>query len=69
MMLFDHHTKSYLGIGIEINERPFPDGMVDHLLMLLAAVLMAYGMFAMVRDLLRWRSQRCATSLSRPRNA
>ena len=24
MILFAHHTKSYLGIGIEINDRPFP---------------------------------------------
>jgi hypothetical protein len=69
MMLFAHHTKSYLGIGIEINDRPFPDGMIDHLLVFMAAVLMAYGIFAVVRDLLRWRWHRYTANLPRPGGA
>ena len=57
-MLFAHHTKSYLGIGIEINDRPFPDGMIDHVLVLTVAVLVVYGFFAISRDLLRCWSAR-----------
>ena len=53
-MLFAHHTKSYLGIGIEINGQPFPDGMIDHVLVLMVAGLVVYGFFAILRDLLRW---------------
>ena len=53
-MLFAHHTKSYLGLEIEINDRPFPDGMIDHVLVLMMAVLVVYGFFAILRDLLRW---------------
>jgi hypothetical protein len=64
-MLFAHHTKSYLGIGIEINDRPFPDGMIDHLLFFMAAALIAYGMFAIVRDSLRWCRQRYTAKLIR----
>ncbi len=55
MPLFGHHTKSYLGIDMEINGRSFPDGAFDHAVFLGAVLLMAYGIFAMVRDLLRWR--------------
>ena len=68
-MLFAHHTKSYLGIGIEINDRPFPDGMIDHLLFFLAAALMVYGIFAVVRDLTRWSWQRYKANPSRSRGA
>jgi hypothetical protein len=57
MALFAHHTKSYLGLEIDINDRPFPDGMVDHALALAVVVLLAYGAFALVRDLLRWRQK------------
>jgi hypothetical protein len=53
-MLFAHHTKSYLGLDIEINDRPFPDGMIDHVLVLMLAVLVVYGCFAILRDLLHW---------------
>ena len=57
MALFAHHAKSYLGLEIDINDRPFPDGMVDHALALAAVLLLAYGAFALVRDLLRWRQK------------
>jgi len=66
MILFAHHTKSYLGIGIEINDQPFPDGMFDHVLVLLAILVMAYGLFAMVRDFLRWRWRRSTANLPQP---
>jgi hypothetical protein len=65
MILFAHHTKSYLGIGIEINDRPFPDGMIDHLLFFMAAALMAYGIFAIIRDSLRWCWRRYKADLAR----
>jgi hypothetical protein len=68
-MLFAHHTQSYLGIGIEINGRPFPDGMVDHVLFFMMAALIAYGMFAVVRDSLRWWWHRYRADLARPRGA
>jgi hypothetical protein len=55
MPLLGHHTKSYLGIDMEINGRTFPDGAFDHAVFLGAVLLMAYGVFALVRDLLRWR--------------
>jgi hypothetical protein len=61
MPLLAHHTRSYLGINIEINERPFPDGAFDHAVFLGAVLLMAYGVFAMVRDLLRWRRRQRVT--------
>ena len=63
-MLFAHHTKSYLGIGIEINDRPFPDGMIDHMLVLMVAVLVVYGSFAILRDLLRWLRPRSRTNVA-----
>jgi hypothetical protein len=57
--LFAHHTKSYLGLEIEIIDHPFPDGMFDHFLFFAGAVLMAYGAFALLRDSLRlWRGKR-----------
>jgi hypothetical protein len=58
MVLFGHHTKSWLGLDIEINDQPFPDGMFDHVLVAGALVLMAYGLFALVRDVVRWRYRR-----------
>jgi hypothetical protein len=53
-MLFAHHMKSYLGIEMEINGQPFPDGMIDHVLVFMGTVLVVYGFFAILRDLLRW---------------
>jgi hypothetical protein len=62
MGLFAHHAKSWFGLEIEINDQPFPDGMFDHALVLAAGVLMAYGAFALLRDLIRWRLRRKASA-------
>jgi hypothetical protein len=64
MALFAHHAKSYLGLDIEINDRPFPDGMVDHALAFGAALVLAYGVYALIRDLLRWRQKYRARSVA-----
>jgi hypothetical protein len=68
-MLFAHHTKSYLGIGMEINGRPFPDGMIDHFLVLMVAALVVYGLFAILRDLLRCWWPRSKTTVAHPQGA
>jgi hypothetical protein len=60
MPLFGHHTQTYLGIEVDINGHPFPDGPFDHALFLGAVLLAAYGAFALGRDLLRWRRKRMA---------
>ncbi len=60
MFLLAHHAKSWFGVEFEVNGEPFPDGMFDHALVAAAAVLMAYGLFALVRDALRWRRWRAA---------
>jgi hypothetical protein len=65
MPLFGHHTKSYLGMEIEVNGRTFPDGPFDHALFLGAVLLAAYGAFALIRDGLRWRRKRLARSAAR----
>jgi hypothetical protein len=52
--LFAHHMKSWLGLDIEVNDQPFPGGMLDHALVVVALVLMAYGAFAGIRDVVRW---------------
>jgi hypothetical protein len=58
-VLLAHHTKSYLGLDIEINDHPFPDGMIDHVLFFAGVLVMAYGIFAIPRDLMRlWRAKR-----------
>jgi hypothetical protein len=57
-MLFAHHMKSWLGLDIEINDQPFPGGMLDHVLVVVALLLILYGLFALTRDLLRWRRRR-----------
>ncbi len=58
MILFGHHAKSMLGLEIEINEQPFPDGPTEHVIVLavlvVVLVLMSYGAYAMVRDARRW---------------
>jgi hypothetical protein len=64
MILLAHHAKSWFGVEFEVNGEPFPDGMFDHALVLAAAVLMAYGLFALVRDALRWRRWRMAGTKS-----
>lgn len=59
MILFGHHAKNMLGLEIEINEQPFPDGPTEHVIVLgvlvVVLVLMSYGAYAMVRDFRRWR--------------
>jgi hypothetical protein len=60
MLLFGHHMGGYL--QVEIMGREFPDGPTEHALAFgvgaLALCLMAYGGYALVRDLLRWRRRR-----------
>src|SRR5262245_45349347 len=60
--LFAHHAHGFL--EIEVMGREFPDGPTEHILVAVVAVvvlsLMAYGAFAAVRDLWRWRRQRPA---------
>ena len=63
MPLFGHHTKSYLGMEIEVNGRTFPDGALDHALFLAAVLLAVYGAFALIRDGLRWRRKRLARTV------
>jgi hypothetical protein len=58
MGLFAHHTQSWLGLDIEVNDQPFPGGMLDHALVVVALALMVYGACALVRDLIRWRRRR-----------
>jgi hypothetical protein len=62
MPLFGHHTQGYL--EVEIMGHPFPDGPTEHALAFggtaLSLVLMLYGLFAIVRDLVRWRRRRTA---------
>jgi len=62
MSLFAHHAKSMLGLEIEINDQPFPDGPTEHIVVLvvlvLIVVLSSYGAFALIRDVLRWRRAR-----------
>jgi hypothetical protein len=59
MILLAHHAKSMLGLEIEINDQPFPDGPTEHVIvfavMALVLALSSYGAYAMVRDVLRWR--------------
>jgi hypothetical protein len=55
--LFAHHAKSFF--ALEINGREYPDGMTEHVigiaLGVFALVLMSYGLYAGIRDVLRWR--------------
>jgi hypothetical protein len=59
MLLFGHHTKGMLGLEIEINDQPFPDGPTEHVIVLVVLavvlVLCSYGAYALVRDVWRWR--------------
>ena len=64
MFLWAHHTKTYLGIEIDINGHEFPDGMVDHVLAFAAFLVMLYGLYALVRDLWRWRRRRAEARLT-----
>ena len=62
MPLFGHHTEGYL--EVEILGHPFPDGPTEHALAFggtaLGLVLMLYGLYAAVRDFVRWRRGRAA---------
>jgi hypothetical protein len=62
MLLLAHHAKSWFGVEFEVNGEPFPDGMFDHALVVAGAILMAYGLFALIRDVVRWRKHRLAAS-------
>jgi hypothetical protein len=48
-----------LGLDIDINGQPFPDGPTEHVIVLAVVVavtiLMSYGAYAMIRDFRRWR--------------
>ncbi len=55
--LFAHHAEAFF--KIEINGRDYPDGMTEHVIFAAIAVsvlvFMSYGIFAGVRDFLRWK--------------
>lgn len=60
MPVLAHHAHGFL--EVEIMGHPFPDGPTEHVLAFgftgLAFVLMAYGAYALTRDLVRWRRRR-----------
>lgn len=64
MILFGHHAEGYF--EVEIMGRPFPDGPTEHVIgfvaLGVATVLMAYGVYALVRDLRAWRLRRQAVT-------
>ena len=62
MVLLAHHAKSWFGVEFEVNGEPFPDGMFDHVLVLAGALLMAYGLYALVRDAMRWGRRRAVVA-------
>lgn len=55
--LFAHHAEAFF--KVEINGRDYPDGMTEHVIMAGVAIavlaLMSYGIFAGIRDFLRWK--------------
>ncbi len=60
MGLFGHHATGVMksiGLEIEVNDKPFPDGPTEHVVVLVVLVfmliLMSYGVFAIIRDLVR----------------
>ena len=57
LSLFAHHAEAFF--KIEINGRDYPDGMTEHVIFAAVAitglVLMSYGIYAGVRDVLRWK--------------
>jgi hypothetical protein len=57
LSLFAHHAEAFF--KIEINGRDYPDGMTEHAIFAGIAVgvlvCMSYGIYAGVRDVLRWR--------------
>ena len=61
MSLFGHHAKGIIDIEI-FGYDLAPDGMTEHIIAVaivgLAALLMSYGAYALVRDVLRWRRRK-----------
>jgi hypothetical protein len=57
MNLFGHHAEGYF--QIEIMGEPWPTGPTEHVIAAVivgvVALLMGYGAYALVRDLVRWR--------------
>lgn len=55
--LFAHHAEAFF--SVEINGRDYPNGMTEHAifagLAVAALTLMGYGIYAGVRDVLRWK--------------
>jgi len=64
MALLAHHADAFL--QIEVMGRQFPDGMTEHALAFTATAvvlgLMVYGLFAVCRDLRRWRQRKLTAS-------
>jgi hypothetical protein len=58
MSLFAHHMKGFIDLEIMGYELT-PDGPTEHAIagavVGVMAILMAYGLYAMVRDVARWR--------------
>jgi hypothetical protein len=55
--LLAHHAEAFF--KVEINGRDYPDGMTEHVIfagiLISALVLMTYGLYAGVRDYMRWK--------------
>jgi hypothetical protein len=58
MSLFAHHMKGFIDIEIMGYELT-PDGPTEHIIAAavvgVMAILMSYGLYAMIRDVVRWR--------------
>ncbi len=58
--LLGHHLHGYF--AVEILGREFPDGPTEHAIAFggtaVVLVLTLYGLYAMVRDVIRWRRRR-----------
>jgi hypothetical protein len=57
LSLFAHHAEAFF--SLEINGRDYPNGMTEHVIMagvaITVLVFMSYGIYAGVRDFLRWK--------------
>jgi hypothetical protein len=55
--LLAHHAEAFF--KVEINGRDYPDGMTEHVIftaiVIAMLILMSYGLFAGVRDYMRWK--------------
>jgi hypothetical protein len=58
MSLFAHHMKGFIDLEIMGYELT-PEGTTEHIIAAaivgVMAVLMAYGAYALIRDMIRWR--------------